>query len=204
MGAARETKISKLLSYYLRHAAAERNIPINSEGYVRVDTLLAQPDFKSENVNLALIQQVVANNSKQRFQTKTDNKGDLHIRATQGHSIAAVQAEGLLTPITVDDIPRYPVVVHGTFRRFWENNIKETGLSRVGRNHVHFATGYPSADQVISGMRQACDVYIELDLTTALSDGMKVHVSANGVVLTDGFNGIVPPKYFKTVRLTEE
>lgn len=201
MSAAREIKTSRLLSYYLRHAAAERNIPISSEGYVLVDALLAQPDFKAGHVDLALIQQAVANNSKQRFQMKKDSKGDIYIRATQGHSIASVRSEDLLTPITMEDLPRYPVVVHGTFRRFWENNIKENGLSRMGRNHVHFATGYPNDGQVISGMRQACDVYIELDLVNALSDGMKVYVSANGVILTDGFDGLVHPKYFKTVRL---
>jgi 2'-phosphotransferase len=41
-------------------------------------------------------------------------------------------------------------VVHGTYRESWIN-IKRTGLSKMGRTHIHFAKGeYGSAD-VISG-----------------------------------------------------
>ncbi len=41
-------------------------------------------------------------------------------------------------------------VVHGTYHESWIN-IKRTGLSKMGRTHIHFAKGeYGSAD-VISG-----------------------------------------------------
>lgn len=32
------------------------------------------------------------------------------------------------------------------------NSILRSGLKRMGRNHVHFATGLPTEDGVISGM----------------------------------------------------
>lgn len=196
----REVQVSKLLSYYLRHAAEERGISVDANGYVLVESLLAQEEFAREAVDVALLRQVVANNAKQRFQLWTSPDDALYIRAVQGHSMASVRAEELLTPITAEDLEKYPVVVHGTYRQFWENDIKTTGLSRMQRNHVHFAIGYPSDGQVISGMRQTCDVYIELDLAAALSDGMKVYVSVNGVILTEGLDGgIVAPKYFRKV-----
>lgn len=64
------------------------------------------------------IEDVVANNDKQRFQIITKvctEKGinGRYIRATQGHSIKGVQDDDLLEPLT--DFEKYPVVVHGTY-----------------------------------------------------------------------------------------
>jgi 2'-phosphotransferase len=40
------------------------------------------------------------------------------------------------------------------------------------RNHIHFAPGLPKEEGVISGMRQSCDVIIEIDLSAAIKDGI--------------------------------
>ena len=41
-----------------------------------------------------------------------------------------------LKPIT--DPSAYPVVVHGTYSKAWEQ-IRKQGLSKMRRNHIHFA-----------------------------------------------------------------
>ena len=38
----------------------------------------------------------------------------------------------------------------------------------MARNHIHFATGLPGDDFVISGMRGSSQVIIEVDLKRAL------------------------------------
>ena len=43
-----------------------------------------------------------------------------------------------------------PVVVHGTYHKGWAV-IKHDGLSRMGRNHIHFASGHFTDEAVISG-----------------------------------------------------
>lgn len=43
------------------------------------------------------------------------------------------------------------VCVHGTYEKFM-SSIWQEGLKRMTRNHVHFATGLPKEDGVISGM----------------------------------------------------
>jgi 2'-phosphotransferase len=53
-----------------------------------------------------------------------------------------------LLPIT--DPSQAPEVIHGTYRRFWPS-IQKEGLSRMKRNHIHFAPGMPGKDGVISG-----------------------------------------------------
>ena len=43
-----------------------------------------------------------------------------------------------LKPIT--DPSAYPVVVHGTYTKAWQQ-IRRQGLSKMRRNHIHFAQG---------------------------------------------------------------
>lgn len=66
-----------------------------------------------------------------------------------------------------------PDVVHGTYRRHW-GSIKQQGLSRMNRMHIHFAPGLPGEDGVISGIRSSCQIYIYVDMSKAL--GGKINI----------------------------
>ncbi|KAH9845104.1 tRNA 2'-phosphotransferase 1 [Teratosphaeria destructans] len=82
------------------------------------------------------------------------------------------------------------------------------------RTHVHFAAGLPagvtslvdddaasSSAPVISGMRQSSTVLIFLDVDKALQAGVKLWMSANGVVLSEGnAEGVVPLEVFRRVE----
>lgn len=107
-----------------------------------------------------------------------------------------VNTEDLLTKI--EDPSLYPVVIHGTFTKFW-GLIKPEGLKRMTRNHIHFAPGLPKEEGVISGMRGSCDVIIEIDMEQAIKDGIPFYISTNNVILTEGIDGLLPAKYFKRV-----
>jgi 2'-phosphotransferase len=61
----------------------------------------------------------------------------------------------------------FKVCVHGTYTKFMDQ-IWEQGLKRMNRNHIHFATGLPEEDGVISGMRGSADILIYLDVEKAL------------------------------------
>lgn len=50
----------------------------------------------------------------------------------------------------ITDHTKAPVVLHGTYRDCWPQ-IKAQGLSRMKRNHIHFAPGEPGEEGVISG-----------------------------------------------------
>ena len=69
----------------------------------------------------------------------------------------------------------------------------------MSRNHIHFAPGYPKDKEVISGMRKSCDITIQIDMFKAIKDGIDFYISANNVILTEGINGTLPPKYFMLV-----
>lgn len=150
----------------------------------------------------AELKTVVSDSDKQRFALITID-GKEYVRANQGHSFPVPDLE--LKRITkVEDIPTGEnsaegVVVHGTYRSAWKL-IKQSGLSKMTRNHIHFAIGTPGESHVISGMRSTCQVLIYVDVAKAIADGIDFFLSENQVVLSGGnAEGFIPPTYFKAV-----
>ncbi|XP_042441912.1 tRNA 2'-phosphotransferase 1-like [Zingiber officinale] len=193
--------LGRLLTRILRHMASELSLDIRSDGYVRVADLLklnlstfAKVPLRSHSVDE--IREAVKRDNKQRF-SLLEEDGELLIRANQGHSIGTISSESLLKLILSAD--QVPVCVHGTYRRNLES-ILQSGLKRMTRLHVHFSSGLPSDGEVISGMRRDVNVLIHLDVKKALQEGMKLYISDNKVILTEGFDGYVPAKYFEKIE----
>ena len=169
------------------------------------------------------------------FTSGTDTEpSNFYIRASQGHSMKGVEAENLLTPITLEDEASVPeTVVHGTFYGAWESILRDGGLRGMGRNHVHFSSGLPLQEvlrsledagggiggngkgrlsklmdesRVISGMRRDAQILIYIDVKKALreEEGMKWWRSDNGVILTEGIEGLVGMGYWtKAIEVKE-
>jgi 2'-phosphotransferase len=58
---------------------------------------------------------------------------------------------------------------------------------------IQFNILYPS------GARSNTNVFIEIDMGLAMTDGIVFYLSSNGVILSDGVNGVIEPKYFKNI-----
>ncbi|KAI0077756.1 hypothetical protein K474DRAFT_1642794 [Panus rudis PR-1116 ss-1] len=197
-----EVRISKTLSYILRHGAQKHGLYVRPDGYVRVTDLLALQQFRL--LDFPTLQKIVQSNDKQRYALLLDRdeaapqNGEIWwIRANQGHSIQNVELD--LTPIkSIDDIPT-KIAVHGTTRKAWES-IRTQGLSKMNRNHIHLAQGVPGSG-VISGMRQSSHILIYIDVQKALSYGIPFFLSANGVILSPGNrDGLIEPNFFEKVE----
>ncbi|KAL6861563.1 hypothetical protein ACP4OV_017263 [Aristida adscensionis] len=200
-GGDRIDALGRLLTRVLRHMAAELGLEMRADGFVRVRDLLrlnlqtfAKVPLKSHTVDE--IREAVRRDNKQRF-SLLEEDGELLIRANQGHTVATVTSESLLKPILSAD--EVSVCVHGTYRKNLDS-ILQSGLKRMARLHVHFSNGLPSDGEVISGMRQNVNILIHLDVRKALQDGMKLYISDNKVILTEGFDGVVPVKYFEKIE----
>lgn len=191
---------SKYLSYLLRHGAKDKNIRMSTDGFVEVDEILRIPQSVQYKLNSEIIRGIVENNDKKRFELRTLN-GKVYIRACQGHSIKDLDESRMMHTITSAD--ECPLAVHGTFKRFLPA-IESEGLKVMARNHIHMTTGYPGDADVISGMRNSCEVFIEIDVKKAMDDGIIFFRSANGVVLTSGRDGVLDRKYFKNVKVRKE
>lgn len=182
--------LSKKLSYQLRHNL--HNIPETSEeGYVPIKVLLPK---LGRGATLDTVQHIVASNDKQRFHMiKKGN--DFWIRANQGHSHASGSVIDPSKVLTKIHQPR-KYCVHGTTHTAYLK-IQAEGLKCMSRTHIHFA----SSPNSISGYRQSSEVLIHIDMEKAMNAGIEFWESQNGVILSNGMNGTIPPEYFKHVSL---
>lgn len=85
-------------------------------------------------------------------------------------------------------------VFHGTYSKYLDN-IMSSGINKMSRKHIHISNGI----NAISGKRKDCNVLIYINMGKAMNDGMLFYESENEVILTEGFNGIIDPKYFLQV-----
>ena len=76
--------ISRFLSLVLRHKPHELGIVLDQNGWADVPELLQKMQQKGFDINLEILQTIVANNNKQRFKLNDDAS---KIRANQGHSV---------------------------------------------------------------------------------------------------------------------
>lgn len=185
-----DNRISRALSRILRHSAVEDGLSISSDGWVLVADLCrflkTTPD---------VVERIVTTNDKQRFQMDSARK---HMRAVQGHTMEQITEEGLMEKLTLQTAPL--VAHHGTYLSVLEA-IRQTGLSRMSRKHIHLATAIDSS-RVLSGMRRSCEVVITINVHQAIRDGFVFYRSANGVILTPGdAQGKIPTSYFVNVQI---
>ncbi len=78
-------RVSKRLSYVLRHSPDSVGLRLDQQGWVAVEDLLAALAAHGLRLSRADLDSVVASNDKQRF--AYDASGT-RIRANQGHSVA--------------------------------------------------------------------------------------------------------------------
>lgn len=174
----REVRLSKTLSYHLRHAPQEIGLTLEDGGWVKITDLIAAL-YSRKKLTLTIydLKAVVANCPKKRFSFSEDG---LRIRANQGHSVEVdLQLEETAPP---------PVVYHGTADRFLDA-IQAEGLKKMNRHHVHLSGDVETAHKV--GSRHGRPVVLEVHSGKMHEDGFKFFRSANGVWLTD----VVPAKY---------
>lgn len=182
-------ELSKKLSKTLRHDAVEMNLNMGPDGRVKLKQLLRHPLF--QQYVLADVMHVVEGhgNDKKRFESD-----GVHIRAVQGHSIPTIEDAELLAEVL--DPSEIPVCVHGTTLAALPA-ILEQGLSRMRRNHIHMAAG--TGDDVVSGMRESSAVVLHIDVAAAMAAGVRFYRSSNGVILTQGIDGVLPPEFIAQV-----
>ncbi len=177
MDDARLVKISKSLSKHLRRDPAGLGLTLAPGGWVSVDDLLAAYARRRVSLSRAELEEVVANNSKQRF--SFDPTGTL-IRANQGHSVDVdLQLEPSQPPA---------LLYHGTSYLTAPIIVRE-GLHKMRRHHVHLSADSETARTV--GARHGRPVIFTIDAAAMASTGHLFYRSANGVWLTD----TVPPEF---------
>ncbi|KAF8921738.1 hypothetical protein BGZ58_003938, partial [Dissophora ornata] len=108
-------RLSKALSWLLRHNAEAQGIAIRPDGYVKIQDVLGHSRFKGYTLEDVL--RAVDTNEKKRFQILESSDGKKEfIRAVQGHSMEKVADLG---NEEIADASQVPVVIHGTMLSKW-------------------------------------------------------------------------------------
>lgn len=170
-------RISKSLSYWLRHKPAAGNLVLDAQGWAQLPDVLAALGAAGLPATLEALQVIVAESDKQRFELSPDGA---FIRARQGHSVPV----DLGWPITVP--PDF--LFHGTVERFLGVIFSE-GLKPMKRHHVHLSPDAETANAV--GARRGEAVILSVAAGRMAADGHVFRLSGNGVWLADH----VPPTY---------
>jgi RNA:NAD 2'-phosphotransferase (TPT1/KptA family) len=188
-----DTYLSKTMLFILRHGAQKLGYNLLPGGFLYVEDILQkQGDLK--DFTLEDVKRVVQSDSKQRLCIVEEGGSLKHkIRANQGHSMQ------------IDDLELEPILraadcteaVHGTTWGAYES-IMQQGLSRMGRNHVHFMQGNTEA------LKRSKEILIYLDVPRALDEGLQLLRAKNGIILCPGDqNGVISPRFFKEVYRTK-
>lgn len=188
------SRLSRFMSKILRHEATNKDLEIDSNGWVLIDSILAHLKTIEcfRHTTLEDIIQIVEDEKQKKVRfTISDGK----IRANQGHTIPGINPD--LTEIT--DPSKIPVCIHGTYDTCIEI-ISRNGLCKMKRNHIHMNTKIPEPGMVISGMRQSCNRIVWINVSKAMELGIKFFVSTNGVILSPGNDdGYIPPSCFDNI-----
>ncbi|MBS2036254.1 RNA 2'-phosphotransferase [bacterium] len=172
-----DRRLSRALSYYLRHAPQELDLPLQPGGWVEVSELLEALGRQEIHASLEDLQRVTRNSDKQRFALE-----GTRMRANQGHSV----------PVDLGLQSQMPpaILYHGTPRTSLESILKQ-GLLKGQRHHVHLSSEPGTAAQV--GQRRGQAVILTVRAGLMHSEGYLFYRSDNGVWLTDS----VPPQFLQ-------
>ena len=135
-------KISKFLSYLLRHGAGEFNLSFDEHGFSSIGDVLKILQGRYRNFDRNDLFDMVSTDPKGRYEIKGDK-----IRACYGHSIS-------VRPVSESVIPP-EFLYHGTAGRN-VNFILKDGLRAMNRRFVHLSLGPDDAAKV--GRRHSANV----------------------------------------------
>ncbi len=167
-----EVKLSKTLSYLLRHHPGEGNLEMDPQGFVNLDSLLSELSSRGwSELDRESLAEKLDDPDVERFERR-----DSAVRATYGHS--------------VDVNPEYPKIqpefplYHGTTPEAW-STIREEGLKPMNRQYVHLSRNVPEARRVGS-RRTSSPVVLQVEPENG---GDREFFRAGPVVLTTSVPG---------------
>jgi putative RNA 2'-phosphotransferase len=181
-------KLSKFISYILRHKPDSIGLTLDSQGWALIDELIDKSNAGGTVFGRVDLLKMVGGNDKKRFSISNDGQ---RIRAAQGHSVTV---ELGLTP---QEPP--PVLYHGTATRFVSSILAE-GLKPQSRQQVHLSADETTAHRV--GQRHGKPAILTVEAALMHAEGFKFFLADNGVWLTDhvppAFLRLMPPSTIET------
>lgn len=165
-------KLSKEVSYALRHAPWEYELELDNLGWVSIEQILnaLRLDKQWKLITENDLSKMIEVSDKKRHEILEGN-----IRALYGHSVP----QKILKKDGISPSNLY----HGTARQLVEKILTE-GLQPMGRQYVHFSVDRETANMV-GKRKDATPVLLKVDAERASNEGIKFYEGNNAVWLAD-------------------
>ncbi|MHA1294665.1 MAG: RNA 2'-phosphotransferase [Promethearchaeota archaeon] len=179
-------KISKFLSFILRHHPEIYGIKLNSDGFADLEQIIdilnqkfKFNDFKG--ITKKILKNIIKKSDKCRYEI-SNNK----IRAYYGHSIKE--------KIIMDELKKIPKkLFHGTTLKAYRC-IKKEGLKNKSRQYVHLTNNIKNAE-IVAKRRTNNPIILEINTDNAKKDGVKFYKSGD-MFLAD----FIPPEHISKLK----
>ncbi|MBO1580105.1 RNA 2'-phosphotransferase [Bacillus sp. XF8] len=171
-------KLSKEISYALRHAPWEYELELDNEGWVPIKQLFSSLNQSKEweGITEKDIELMISLSDKKRHELNNSK-----IRALYGHSIPMKIIKNEVVP------PK--ILFHGTSPDYI-NSIKEKGLLPMSRQYVHLSEDIETA-KLVGKRKNSQPVILIIDAEKASSQGVTFYFGNEKVWLSDS----IPANY---------
>lgn len=168
-------RISRFLSFLLRHRPDGYPLRFDRQGYVPWEELIEAVQERFQEITAAEVRHVVEGSDKKRFELKEGK-----VRATYGHSFPLeLGLEGVEPPS-----PLY----HGTARDLAETILRD-GLKPRGRQYVHLSASVEEA-AAVGKRRDPSPTVLVVDSKAAHTSGVLFYSSGPLFLAKE-----IPPKF---------
>lgn len=166
------TKLSKEVSYALRHAPWEYELELDKNGWVPVNQLLQAFHQSTEwqNVELEDLKVMIEASEKKRHEIKKNS-----IRALYGHSVPMKIVKEEAIP------PKF--LYHGTAHKFLFY-IEKNGLSPMSRQYVHLSEDIETAN-LVGKRKDGNPIILMINTENARAKGINFYLGNEKVWLAD-------------------
>lgn len=165
-------KLSKYLSYILRHKPEDIGLTLDSSGWASTKELISKINSNGKyKITMSILEEIVRTDDKQRYAFNDDKS---RIRANQGHSFVTKIQYTATTP------PEF--LYHGTSTAMLDTICRD-GIKPMKRQYVHLSEDLDTAFKV--GKRHGNPVVIIINARALSDNGTNFYLADNGVWLTD-------------------
>ncbi len=165
-----KVKLSKTMSYILRHRPDQFGIEVDRQGFVKIEQLReALAHQFNQRITVANIIDVVENSQKKRFEIK-----DHKIRALYGHSKVHIDKESKKPP---------KFLYHGTTEKALRDILIE-GIKPMKRQYVHLSLDMKTALEV-GRRRTSKPVLLKINTVCVRKAGQQFYQGNECTWLTD-------------------
>ena len=168
-------RVSRFLSFLLRHRPADYPLQFDRQGYVSWDDLVAMVQDRFPEITVEEIRDIIEGSDKKRFELREGKA-----RATYGHSFPV--------ELGLESVEPPSPLYHGTARDLAETILQE-GLKPRGRQYVHLSASVEEA-LVVGKRRDLSPTILLVDSRAAYASGILFYSSGPLFLATE-----IPAKF---------